>query len=175
MTFDVALRLMKQGYKVKLPSWGGYWCWDDNKQTIMMHCRKEDSETEKSVLDIRETQRVEYTLDNILNEDWIIADERNTPILGGNNYFSFSEAFKYLERGFKVTRDEWNSKDHYFKYIVLINQYCDNIDMLKAIENKIRTITLSDCICAETLFGDFVPWIPVQSDMLANDWKFYND
>ena len=29
MNFKQALEEMKKGNKVKLPSWGGYWCWDD--------------------------------------------------------------------------------------------------------------------------------------------------
>lgn len=83
MKFDKALKLMKDGEKVKLPAWSGYWCWDGEKQTIMMHCREKDSDTGKEVLDIRETRRVEYTLRNVLSEAWILADETNTPILGG--------------------------------------------------------------------------------------------
>lgn len=35
MKFSEALKLMKQGAKVKLPGWNGYWCWDDEKQTII--------------------------------------------------------------------------------------------------------------------------------------------
>ena len=53
MQFDVALKLMKEGQKVKLPSWGGFWAWDEEKQTILMHCRKQDSDTGKEILDIR--------------------------------------------------------------------------------------------------------------------------
>lgn len=29
MNFKEAFKLMKQGAKVKLPGWNGYWCWDD--------------------------------------------------------------------------------------------------------------------------------------------------
>ena len=39
MKFDQALQLMKKGDKMKLPSWGGYWCWDNEKKTVMMHMR----------------------------------------------------------------------------------------------------------------------------------------
>lgn len=31
MTFKEAFEAMKKGAKVKLPSWGGYWYWDDDK------------------------------------------------------------------------------------------------------------------------------------------------
>ena len=61
MNFKDAFELMKKGYKVKLPSWGGYWYWDIEKQTIMMQCRPKDTDKgQGDLLDIRETQRVEY-------------------------------------------------------------------------------------------------------------------
>lgn len=44
MTFKEAFEAMKHGAKVKLPGWNGYWCWDDEKQTIMIHCRPKDSD-----------------------------------------------------------------------------------------------------------------------------------
>lgn len=59
MMFSDAYMLMKQGAKVKLPNWGGYWYWDAEKKTIMMHTK--DGEE----LDIRQTERPEYTFDNI--------------------------------------------------------------------------------------------------------------
>lgn len=44
MIFKEAFEAMKHGAKVKLPGWNGYWCWDDEKQTIMIHCRPKDSD-----------------------------------------------------------------------------------------------------------------------------------
>lgn len=41
MRFEKALELMKQGEKLKLPSWGGYWNWDEEKRTILMHLKME--------------------------------------------------------------------------------------------------------------------------------------
>ena len=32
MKFTEALKNMKRGIPMKLPSWGGYWCWDDEAQ-----------------------------------------------------------------------------------------------------------------------------------------------
>ena len=51
MNFKQALGAMKNGEKVKLPSWGGYWYWDPEKATIIMHTK------EGKELDIRETDR----------------------------------------------------------------------------------------------------------------------
>ena len=39
MKFAEALKHMKKGIPMKLPSWGGYWYWDSEKETIMMKCR----------------------------------------------------------------------------------------------------------------------------------------
>lgn len=37
MKFEEALKAMKAGSKAKLPSWGGYWYWSPEKETIIMH------------------------------------------------------------------------------------------------------------------------------------------
>lgn len=34
MKFIQALKLMKEGNKVKLPSWDGYWYWDKEKKQL---------------------------------------------------------------------------------------------------------------------------------------------
>ena len=104
MKFKKALELMKQGMKMKLPSWGGYWYWDDEKKTVIMHTK------EGKEMDIRETERVIYTLSNILDDQWQIADEENCPELGGEATFGFDEAIKYLKRGMKLARKGWNGK-----------------------------------------------------------------
>ena len=31
MKFEKAFKLMQNGEKIKLPSWGGYWYWDNEK------------------------------------------------------------------------------------------------------------------------------------------------
>lgn len=61
MLFRKAFELMKQGKKLKLPSWAGYWYWSKDKQTIIIH-------TKDGVdMDIRETQIPDYTFSDIAN------------------------------------------------------------------------------------------------------------
>lgn len=98
MDFKNALEAMKHGEAVKLPSWGGFWRWDAEKRTIIMHTK------EGKEMDIRETQVVEYTLLNVLSDEWVIAGLENCPALGGIARFSFSEAIKFVKRGMKVRR-----------------------------------------------------------------------
>ena len=79
MKFADAFEAMKQGAKVKLPSWGGYWYWEPEKETIMIQCRPQDGD-QGELLDIRETQRVEYTMMNMQSDEWEIADSKNCPV-----------------------------------------------------------------------------------------------
>lgn len=168
MKFSEALKLMKQGTPMKLPSWGGYWCWDDEKQTIMMHCRAKDADKGRGpVLDIRETQRVEYTLENVLSEDWQVATEENCPVLGGEAMFPFGDAIKYLKRGLKVARKGWNGKGQYIMYI---DPY-DNSQFSIAEKSTIEG-TPYPYLAIKTNYNGIVPWIASQTDMLADDWVF---
>lgn len=162
MNFKQAFEAMKQGAKVKLPSWGGYWCWDPEKETVMMHTK------EGKILDIRETDRVAYTLDNICSDEWVIADEKNTPILGGEATFSFGEAIKYLKRGFKVARKGWNGKNQYIQLATGISYKAMSGEIVncehEAIGNK--------AIAFVGTSGVQMGWLASQADMLASDWMF---
>nr|DAZ68141.1 MAG TPA: Protein of unknown function (DUF2829) [Caudoviricetes sp.] len=166
MNFKQALEEMKKGIPMKLPSWGGYWCWDNEKETIMMHCRPKDAdEGQGPILDIRETQRVEYTLGNVLSDEWVIADNKNCTLLGGTPTFGFSEAIKYLKRGLKVCRQGWNGKGMYLAHV---NSYQYKVDG----EVHKDSLFLSPWIGMKTADGKFVPWLASQTDMLAEDWMF---
>ena len=162
MNFRDAFKAMKDGAKVKLSSWAGYWCWDNEKETIMMHCK------DGRVLDIRETDVVDYTFSNICSDEWQIADENNCPELGGINTFNFGEAIKYLKRGFKLTRKGWNGKNQYiglasnisFKIPSGVVVNCEH----EAIGNK--------AIAFFGTSGVQMGWLASQADMLAEDWMF---
>ncbi|WP_075809808.1 DUF2829 domain-containing protein [Clostridium perfringens] len=160
MKFGLALSLMKQGFKVKLPSWSGYWCWEDN--TIMMYCK------DGQVLDIRNTDRVEYTMSNIASENWVIANEENTPVLGGVATFDFGEAIKYVKRGLRVARKGWNGKKQYIELATNISYKNANEKIIntehEAIGNK--------AIAFVGTSGVQIGWLASQADMLAEDWRF---
>lgn len=160
MNFKQALKhMVEDDCKMKLPSWGGYWTWSGEKQTIIMHIKNGFD------MDIRETQDMYYTLKNIMSDEWQIADESNCPQLGGETIFSFSDAIKYLRIGLKVARKGWNGKGIYLElqvpdehskmtlpyiYIVTSNLITDNPYASKGV----------------------VPWLATQTDMLADDWVF---
>ena len=167
MKFSEAFKLMKQGAKVKLPSWGGYWYWDAEKETIMIQCRPQDNGEKGELLDIRETQMVEYTTMNMQSDEWIIADETNCPVLGGEATFSFGDAIKYLKRGLKVARKGWNGKAMYLLYVP-----DEKWGIIEKIGLGIPKGNLLPWIGLKTANGKFVPWLASQADMLADDWIF---
>lgn len=178
MLFNKALELMKQGVPMKLPSWGGYWCWNGDKQTIEMHCRVQDSDTGVEVLDIRETQRVEYTIQNILSDEWIVAHVKNCPLLGGEATFTFSEALKYIKRGLKVARKSWNGKGQYV-FLAENLEFNTKADLSEFNPSgteectEENAVSVYDCLVIRTADKKLqVGWLATQSDLLADDWCF---
>lgn len=162
MKFKRAFKLMQSGAKIKLPSWGGYWYWDDEKKTVIMHTK------EGKEMDIRETERVIYTLSNILDDQWQIADEENCPELGGKATFGFDEAIKYLKRGMKVKRKGWNGKEQYIELATNVSFKTPNDEVINVdhvdMGNKAIAFHVTSCVQ--------LGWLASQSDMLSNDWIF---
>ena len=162
MRFEEALKIMKDGNKVKLPSWGGFWKWDSEKESIIMHTK--DGEE----LDIRETQVVEYTLGNILSDEWIVADENNCPELGGEATFSFGEAIKYLKRGMKVARKGLNGKKQYIQLASGISYKTADNQIVNCEHDAIGNKAVAFVGTSGVQMG----WLASQADMLAEDWVF---
>ena len=153
-----------------MPSWGGYWYWDAEKETIMIQCRPQDSDTQGDLLDIRETQRVEYTTMNMQSDEWIIADGTNCPILGGEATFSFGEAVKYLKRGMKVARKGWNGKGM-FLFLATDIEFTTKAD-LSCVSDLKGELTIPSAVMKTADNHFCVGWLASQTDMLAEDWVF---
>lgn len=169
MKFAEALKEMKRGIPMKLPSWGGYWTWDSEKETILMHCRPQDCDKGQGpVLDIRETQRVEYTLTNVLSDEWIPADGENCVILGGTPTFGFGEAIKYLKRGLKISRQGWNGKKQYIELAKNISYVNPTDEIVNAEYDVIGNMAIAFVGTSGVQLG----WLASQADMLAEDWVF---
>lgn len=162
MKFTEAFKMMKQGAKVKLPSWGGHWYWDPEKETIMIQCRPRDGD-QGELLDIRETQRVEYTTMNLLSDEWIVADEKNCPVLGGEATFSFGEAIKYLKRGMKVKRKGWNGKNQYIQLATEISYKTAEGDVVNCEHDAIGNAAIAFCGTSGVQMG----WLASQAEVLS--------
>ena len=143
MKFADALELLKQGEKVKLPGWSGYWVKEDN--TVKMYCK------DGRVLDIRETEDVFYTLSNIASEEWCVAEDKEINL--DVHTFMFGEAIRRLKAGQKVARKGWNGKGLFIQ-----KEQIDDIQ-------SFFTIT-------DTKTGRKNTWVPSISDLFAEDWVF---
>lgn len=163
MLFKEIFKEMKEnGAKAKLPSWGGYWYWDAEKETIMMHTK------DGKLMDIRETEVVEYTTMNICSDEWIIADETNCPQLGGEATFGFNDAIKYVKRGLKVARKGWNGKKQYIQLATDISYKSADGEIVNCEHEAIGNMAIAFIGTSGVQMG----WLASQADMLAEDWVF---
>ena len=149
MKFEEALKAM-------------YWCWNPEKEAIIMHTK------DGQELDIRETQNVEYTLQNILSDEWTLADKTNCPQLRGEATFSFGEAIKYLKRGMKVARKGWNGKKQYIQLATSISYKTANGEVVNCEHDAIGNKAVAFVGTSGVQMG----WLASQADMLAEDWIF---
>ena len=156
MKFIDALELLKQGKKIKLPSWSGYWVKEDD--TVKMYCK------DGRVLDIRESEDVFYTLSNIASEDWKLAEDEEIHL--DVHTFTFGEAIRRLKVGQKVSRKGWNGKGQYIQLATGISY--------KLGAGKIVNCTHEDIGNKAIAFigtsGVQMGWLASQADMLAEDW-----
>ena len=143
MRFEEIKDMFILGAKIKRKSWGGYWEYDPDRNDIIMHCK------EGTVIMLKnESTDIEYTLSNICCDDWEIADEINTPLLGGKIGLNFKETVPYLRRGLNMRRKNWYSKDYIY-------------------------YTCGKLYKSES--GIINEWKPTKQDLLSNDWDFYNE
>ena len=98
-------------------------------------------------------------------DDWMIADEENCGILGGQSTFGFDDAIRYLKRGLKVARKGWNGNGMYLFlcFPASIEPEANNVEIYSA-KQSIAIRTADSSIV--------VGWVPSQTDMLAEDWVF---
>ena len=85
MHFQYCIKhMIHEGLRFKRAEWEGYWEWKDG--TILMHC------AEGRVLDIRKTEDVAFTLENILASDWMRATPSNCPVMAREMVNGIAEA-----------------------------------------------------------------------------------
>ena len=161
MKFSEAYEALKQGAKIKMPEWAGFWAMEDGN--IKMHCK------DGRVLDIRETEDIDYTLGFIMREDWILADDVAVENLNIRT-FTFGEAIRKLKAGQKVARAGWNGKDQFLFLVKGETLEYNTSANLECLEEK--EIHHPDVIAIKTTIGDIqVGWLASQTDMLATDWR----
>ncbi len=166
MNFANALEALKAGHKVKLPSWAGYW--EKDGDTVKMHCK------DGRVLDIRETEDVFYTLENIASNEWVVVEA----VGGCSNDFDirtvrFGEALRLLKQGKRMTRKGWNGKG---LSVVYQKGYPHGIPCNKQTAeawgmNEGDLFKCEPYLQISTVDGSHAMWVPSIRDCLADDWE----
>ena len=159
MEFKKAYEALKVGAAVKLHSWKGYWKFEDG--TIKMYCK------DGKVLDIRETEDVDYTLSNILSDEWEVVDEDYIKDVDLSVHtFSFGEAIRELKAGKKVARKGWNGKKQCIQLASAISYTSPSGEIVNCEHEAIGNQAIAFLGTSGVQMG----WLASQADMLANDW-----
>ncbi len=166
MNFANALEALKAGHKVKLPSWAGYW--EKDGDTVKMHCK------DGRVLDIRETEDVFYTLENIASNEWVVVEA----VGGCRDDFDirtvrFGEALRLLKQGKRMTRKGWNGNG---LSVVYQKGYPQGIPCNKQTAeawgmNEGDLFKCEPYLQISTVDGSHAMWVPSIRDCLADDWE----
>ena len=157
MVFKEAYEALKQGAMVKCPEWAGYWKWEDD--SIKMYCK------DGRVLDIRETEDVDYTLGFILRDDWQIVGEADVKDLNIQT-FTFGEAIRRLKAGQKVARKGWNGNSQYIQLATGISYKSASGEIVNCEHDAIGNKAIAFVGTSGVQMG----WLASQADMLAEDW-----
>lgn len=169
MIFKQAFEAMKQGAAVKLPSWKGYWKWQDG--TIKMYCK------DGRVLDIRESEEMLFTLTNICSDEWEVVGEIPTDL--NIQTFTFGEAIRNMKNGKKVARKGWNGKGMWIVlmpalYLPPYNTQDTNRKVNDRTAKHIgedKPLDSQPYIAMWTANQQWQPgWLPSQADVFAEDW-----
>lgn len=158
MNFKKAYEALKQGARIALPEWAGFWKWENN--TIKMYCK------DGRVLDIRDSENVDYTIIFTFRDDWEIVGEDSVRDLNIQT-FTFGEAIRRLKAGQKVARRGWNGKSQYIELASKISYINASNELINARHDAMG----NNAIAFVGTSGIQLGWLASQADILAEDWK----
>ena len=164
MNFKEAYEALKQGARITLPEWAGFWKWENG--TIKMYCK------DGRVLDIRDSENVDYTITFTFRDDWEIVGEDSVRDLNIQT-FTFGEAVRRLKTGQKVARHGWNGKG---MFIVYQKGYPQGIPCNKQTAeawglNEGDLFKCEPYLQIKMVNGSHSMWVPSINDCLAEDWE----
>ena len=166
MIWSDAFKLLKEGKFIKLPSWTGYWSWDEEKKNVVMHCKPDKYGVQENIL-LSHSMNMEYTLSNIASDEWIEATSENCTLLGGISTFDWKTAAKYLLRDnhTKIGCKHWPDDVYVQGYQQggikkYFPEYSKNILPIQSNVGKII---------------NHVDWVPSAEDMLLDDFYFIKE
>ena len=80
---------------------------------------------------------------------------------------TFSDAIKYVQQGYRLSREGWNGKKQYIELATNISYKNTRGEIVNAEHKNIG----SQAIAFVGTSGVQVGWLASQADMLADDWE----
>ena len=163
--------MLKNGHAVRLPSWKGYWMWDNERQCIVLHTK------DGKQIPFNEITDWVYTLDSMADVRWEVAEDAGTVELNVAT-MPFSDALRYIKHGAICGRV--GSNDIYGVFIRPEDQLPHSIAIkVKSMDDNVKRHILGAfekmhfgmMISAVTCDGRIIGWNPTDDDLLANDWE----
>ena len=112
---------------------------------------------------------------DVFEKDYKEIDNTKIPILTisePNSLTDFADAIRYLKEGYKVAREGWNGKGM-FVYYVPANKY--KTQTYIAIKEFGEYADYNPYLAIKTAQGSLSTWVPSINDVLANDWRVYDN
>lgn len=81
----------------------------------------------------------------------------------------FSDALRIVKGGGRVAREGWNGKNM-FIFLVPGSRFKVNREPLMSILGEGTEVDYHGHVDMRTATGQIVPWLPSQTDLLAEDW-----
>lgn len=150
MNFEQALEEMSKGYHIRLSDWMGYWFMipeKENEQGITDPWPVRIKVFTRNG-DILDTPNIERYKDR---DDWEVITE-----IG----WGFDMALRFLKNGKRVERSGWNGKGMWIQ-MVGGGTFCKDDE----------TFNATPYLQIKSVNGTVTPWLPSQTDLLANDWQ----
>ena len=94
-------------------------------------------------------------------------------VLPQTKYMDFGQAVRVVKNGIRVCRDGWNGEG-VFLILIKGEAVVECIKWRYGDPTPNGTLKVLDSIYMRTAQGDLVPWLPSQTDVLAEDWQIAN-
>lgn len=117
MDFNQALGIMKKGFKVTRPCWNGYWYWNNDKKTVIIHTK------DGKEFDLFDSDDKELTLSSLSCRDFRIVSESGFDF---TNISSLQDTINLMISGNHKERfkaEYYQLKIRYEKLREIINKY----------------------------------------------------
>jgi hypothetical protein len=86
-----------------------------------------------------------------------------------NELFAFSKALKLLKQGESVQRAGWNGKNMFIRLVI------PTLGGPMPVLHHIPIVEYLPYLEMKTADNRLVPWLASQTDILAEDWQYFNN